>query len=595
MALFHAGICAGSSQVARSNVISTPPLTVRAERTQPKSASWSVHGVACGSDVVTKAVRAGDGAVVVVGAGAVALGVPAAEEVVDPGPPGLAAAPVEPPEHPDSTMPAAAPAATSAPANVRFGMVPDPRSASPAVAGQVNRRSGVRAPRRRHPERAGVRGAAGPRGDDGGTMTLLERVRPPASPPGPPAASTSAYLLGAMSGLRAAGISLAVITVPLLAVWATAAQVTAGWTQALRVSVAGWLLVHHVAVAFPGGQVALTPLGLTLVPVLAVYRSSRRLAAEPLLSQGFSSSTASARPAAQALAGLTVAYAGLALLLALVTWSGGVHAVLWQAPIGPALLAAGAGAAGLLRGHPRRAALREHVLGRLPVRLRSTLRPAVWSAAVILGTGLVAVAYALVTNLARVESLHRALDPGALGGAVLVAGQAGYLPDFAAWAVAWLAGPGFAVGSGSLVSAGTVKLGVLPVVPALGALPTSPAGARWLVLAAYAVPVAAGGLVGWWTARRAAPTDLGPVSRLLDALLASVGAALLVGVAVALSRGAIGPGRMAHVGANPLLVTPFLALALAAGAAPVAALTGWWRSRSAAEAAVQAPDPAVEL
>ncbi len=414
-------------------------------------------------------------------------------------------------------------------------------------------------------------------------MSLLDRARPSVSTTGPAQdpvrPSTSAYLLGAMGGLRAAGISLAVVTVPLLAVWATASQVTAGWTQALRVSVAGWLLVHHVAVAFPGGQLALTPLALTLVPIFAVYRSARRLAAEPLLSQGFSSSTASARPAAQALAGLTAAYAGLALLLAVVTWSTPVHAVLWQAPIGPAVLAAGSGAAGLLRGHPRRMALREHVLSRLPVRLRSTLRPAVWSAGVILGAGLVAVGYALVTNLARVESLHRALDPGALGGAVLVVGQAGYLPDFAAWAVSWLAGPGFAVGSGSVVSAATVKVGVLPVVPVLGALPTAPAGASWLVAAAYAVPVAAGCLVGWWTVRRADPSDLGLVSRLLDALLASVGAAVLVGLVVALSRGAIGPGRMADVGANPLLVTPFLALALAVGATPVAALGSWWRSR----------------
>jgi hypothetical protein len=414
-------------------------------------------------------------------------------------------------------------------------------------------------------------------------MTLLDRARPTGptagSPHQPGAASTSAYLLGAMSGLRAAGISLAVVTVPLLAVWATAAQVTAGWTQALRVSVAGWLLVHHVAIAYPGGRLALTPLALTLVPVLAVYRSSRRLAAEPLLSQGFSSTTASARPAAQALAGMTAAYAGLAFLLALVTWSTPVHAVLWQAPIGPAVLTAAAGAAGLLRGHPRRMALREHVLGRLPVRLRSTLRPAVWSAGVILGAGLLAVGYALVMNLGRVESLHRALDPGALGGAVLVAGQVGYLPDFAAWAVSWFAGPGFAVGSGSVVSAGAVKVGVLPVVPVLGALPTSPAGAAGLVVAAYAVPVAAGALVGWWTVRRADPSDLGVVSRLLDALYASVAAAVLVGLVVALSRGAIGPGRMSDVGANPLLVTPFLALALAVGAAPVAAVGSWWRSR----------------
>src|SRR6185437_7511700 len=124
----------------------------------------------------------------------------------------------------------------------------------------------------------------------------------------------------------------------------------------------------------------------------------------------------------------------------------------------------------------------------LPARLRSTTRPALLAVAVVLLAALAAVAVSLVTNLARVEALHRALDPGALGGSALLVGQAGYLPDFAAWAVAWLAGPGFAVGSGSVVSAGTVKLGVLPVVPVLGALPAEPFRAQWAVLAPFAVP-----------------------------------------------------------------------------------------------------------
>ena len=190
----------------------------------------------------------------------------------------------------------------------------------------------------------------------------------------------------------------------------------------------------------------------------------------------------------------------------------------------------------------------------------------------MLVVSLLGVGYAIVTNLTRVEALHRALDPGTFGGAVLVVGQAGYLPDLAAWGVAWLAGPGFAVGSGTVVSATTVKLGVLPVIPVFGALPGSPPAAGWLVGAAFAVPVLAGAFAGWRTARRADAGDLGLVSRLLDALVAAVLAAVLLGLAVALSRGAIGPGRLADVGANALVVTPFLALELALGALPAAAI-----------------------
>ena len=152
-------------------------------------------------------------------------------------------------------------------------------------------------------------------------MSLLERVRPSWSATGDTQEHTSAYLLGAFSGLRAAGISLGIVAVPLLAVWATAAQVTASWTQALRISASGWLLLQHVAIAYPGGHLGLAPLGLTLVPGLAIYRSARRLAAEPLLSQGFSSTDSNPRPAVEALTGLTVAYAGCAVLVAAASWS----------------------------------------------------------------------------------------------------------------------------------------------------------------------------------------------------------------------------------------------------------------------------------
>jgi hypothetical protein len=403
-------------------------------------------------------------------------------------------------------------------------------------------------------------------GDHGWTMSLLERVR-------------SAYLPGALAGLRAAGLSFGIITVPLLAAWALASDVTADWLQALRLAADGWLLVHHVVVDYPGGRLGLVPLGLTLVPILAVYRSARRLAAETLLSQGFSSTTVNIRPSVQAVLGLAASYATAALLVALLAGTGAARPVIWSAPIGPGLLALLAGAAGVLRGHPRGAALRAELAGWLPSRLRSAVRPALLGAAVVLAAGAVVVALAVAMNADRVLALHRALRPGAFGGALLVTGQVGYLPDLAAWGLAWLAGPGFALGTGTVVSAGTVHLGVLPVVPVLGALPTQPLPGTWAVLAPAAVPVLAGVLVGWWSVRRAPEDDLGGVSRLLDALGGAVGAALLLAVLVALSAGPIGPGRLSHVGANALVVAPFLAMELAVGALPVAAIAAWWRRR----------------
>jgi hypothetical protein len=298
-----------------------------------------------------------------------------------------------------------------------------------------------------------------------------------------------------------------------------------------------------------------------------------------LLSQGFSSTAVNLRPIVQGICGLAGGYAAAATLVALLVGTTQSRPVLWQAPLGPAVLAALAGATGVLRGHPRGPALRAELAGWLPGRLRRALRPAAVGAAVLFAAGVVAVVVAVVNNADRVLALHRALQPGAFGGAVLVAGQVGYLPDLAAWATAWFAGPGFAVGSGTVVSAAHVQLGVLPVVPVLGALPGEPLTAPWAVGCALAVPVLAGCIVGWSSARRAPADDLGLGSRLLDALVAAVCAALLLGVVVAASAGPIGPGRLADVGANALLVTPFLALGLAVGAMPVAALVSWRRRR----------------
>lgn len=435
--------------------------------------------------------------------------------------------------------------------------------------------------------KAGLRG-----GDHGTTMSLLERVRPSWSGPTLSQPRTSAYLAGALAGLRAAGMSFGIVTVPLLAAWALAAHVTAGWTEALRLAAGGWLLVHHVAIAYDGGRIGLAPLGLALIPLFAAYRAGRRLAAEPLLSQGFSSTTVNARPAMQAAVGMAGGYAATALVVALLVSTGGARPLLWQAPIGPALIAALGGAAGLVRGHPRSAALRGEIARWVPERVRSTLRPGLVGALAVLAAGAVVVVVAVATSADRVTALHRALQPGGFGSALLIVGQVGYLPDLAGWGVAWVVGPGFAVGAGSLVAPGTVRLGVLPVIPVLGALPTQPLGGQWLVLAPLAVPVIAGVALGWVSVRRARADDLGSVSRLLDALGAVVVAALLVTALVALSTGPIGPGRLAQVGANALVVGPFLAMELAVGALPTAAVGAWWRRRrhhGLAQPAVSAP------
>ena len=65
------------------------------------------------------------------------------------------------------------------------------------------------------------------------------------------------------------------------------------------------------------------------------------------------------------------------------------------------------------------------------------------------------------------------------------------VPDAVVWAAAYLAGPGFAVGTATSVDPGGTVLGPLPALPLFGALPVPGANPVWL-WALLAVPVLAG-------------------------------------------------------------------------------------------------------
>jgi hypothetical protein len=166
----------------------------------------------------------------------------------------------------------------------------------------------------------------------------------------------------------------------------------------------------------------------------------------------------------------------------------------------------------------------------------------------------------------RVLELHRALHPGVVGGAVLTVGQLAVLPNLVVWAAAVLAGPGFALGSGTSVAPLAVTLGPLPAVPLLGALPAPGAPPTW-ALALLAVPVLAGAVAGMLLARRHPVPGPIPVRRLAVDVLGMAGVAgLALAVLSWLSGGPAGPGLLAVTGPDPLLTGAAFAAEVALGA-----------------------------
>jgi hypothetical protein len=161
---------------------------------------------------------------------------------------------------------------------------------------------------------------------------------------------------------------------------------------------------------------------------------------------------------------------------------------------------------------------------------------------VVAGAALLATS--LVVHFPTVKTLTGSLQAGVVGGAVLAAIGVAFVPNAVLCAGAFLAGPGFSLGTGTAVAPAGISLGPLPTFPLLAAVPRS-TGAWWLE-ALVAVPVAAGVVAGATATRRHAAGSV--LRAALRGLLAGLLGGLLFGASTWLATGAVGPGRMGEIG-----------------------------------------------
>ena len=177
---------------------------------------------------------------------------------------------------------------------------------------------------------------------------------------------------------------------------------------------------------------------------------------------------------------------------------------------------------------------------------------------------------AVFTGAGRASRLHDALSSGGIIpvlGLVLI--QLGWVPTMAVWALAWIVGPGFAVGTGSVFAPDLVIAGAVPSLPLLGLLPKSPVGPVGVYLPLL-VTVAT--MLAAWRARRALQ-HLTIGQALMAALAASLGVAVGALVLGWAASGPVGPGRMAQVGPNLLYMVLLIFVEVGAGLLSVAALS----------------------
>ena len=430
----------------------------------------------------------------------------------------------------------------------------------------------------RWPHRRVIPGWAVPAGEHGGVTVTggqrRARTGPSAGPGRPPGLDVLplAHAAGAVAAFQAAAASLVLVLGPVVLTWVVTGGGDASWLEVVQIATMLWLLAQHAALAMDGGQLALVPIGLTAVPLLACAYAGTRLArsldpqAERIAS-GSSRAVPQAAPRA-ALVTMGVTHGLIGVLIAALLATPALRPVVWQAFAGPALVALAGGwfgSAAYVHGGARAALA--GLLARLPHAVRRLTGP-VWAALLVqCAAAVIAVLACIVVGFGRILDLYQALGGGALGAAMITLLQVTLLPNLVIWAAAVLAGPGFAVGAGTEVSPLTTTLGPLPALPILGALPAP--GAKpgyWLVL--LVIPLIAGAVAAHrLLAERAERAD----DPRLPALVRDVlGVALLGGVVGGvlswLSGGDAGPGRLSEVGPTPYWVAAAFGAELAIGA-----------------------------
>jgi hypothetical protein len=203
--------------------------------------------------------------------------------------------------------------------------------------------------------------------------------------------------------------------------------------------------------------------------------------------------------------------------------------------------------------------------------LRDGLRTGVVAALLVLGSGAAIAGLAVATGGGDASDLIGAYRTGVAGQAGITLVSLAYSPNAAVWAACYLLGPGFALGVDTTVRTTEVTLGALPAVPLLAGLPHGPVGGFGAVL--LTVPVLAGIGAGLLLCRRLrrsaevgaiAAVGWGPL--LGAAATAGPVAAVLLGLAAAVSGGSLGAGRLARIGPVGWQVALVAAVVVAVGA-----------------------------
>ncbi|MFF0269117.1 DUF6350 family protein [Kribbella sp. NPDC004536] len=338
-----------------------------------------------------------------------------------------------------------------------------------------------------------------------------------------------------------------------------------GASGAVRAGAGAWLVAHKAGVTIGTGRISVAPLGLTLFFAWCLYRGGKSAAR--------SSGADRTRDLIALTLGFAVVYGLGGLVVALLTADGALKVSALSAFLGAFSLALVAGLAGIVV----ESGAGEDLADATPAGLRDTV-PAAF-AAVLTIVALASVLYAvlLAVHFSRITGMLELLDAGVIGSVVLFAICLMLMPNMILYVIAFLAGPGFQLGTGTTIAPTGVDVGNLPALPLLAAVPADGSTPTYLLALTALVPLVAGAVAGFVVVRRGlAERDadaLGWDAFALRGAIAAVLAGVILFALLAMSGGSAGPGRMSVVGVpGAVPAAGVLAAGMAIGAAITAAV-----------------------
>jgi len=354
----------------------------------------------------------------------------------------------------------------------------------------------------------------------------------------PASVRQSPWRTAAWTGAGAAVVGAAVGVAVAVACWLPNAGASGPPMSAIRAGTLAFLAAQHGGVDLDGPRVGFVPLGMTAIVAIVVWRASSVLA-DVLERLRMTSRRDLAKAGTVQAGGYAATCAALAVIGRLGTTS-----------VPPIPVAVGAFA---VCGIVTAASLawtsicRRWSVRSAPDYLRPGLRAATGAICLYVGAGSLLVAVSLLAHAGQVTQLSRMVGGGMSGIPLLVLGVL-CAPNAAVAGASFLAGPGFAVGTGTSVTAFSASRGTLPAFPILGAVPSGQLPSVLAMVLLGAMLLAA----GWVTTRLArgpAAVDFGSlISRLA---VAAAGAGVAMAALGWLCGGALGPARLHAVGPSP--------------------------------------------